>query len=323
MADELKPSVTVGITAFECESTLQEAVKSALNQDYAPLDIIIADDGSRDGTLGLAKGLAERHPNISVIEGKKNRGVAATRNAIVNEAKTDFIIFFDDDDISQPARVRLQLERIIKCETHTGAKLVVCHTARYVHYPNGTTRYERCIAQDGEPTGATGQEVSLSILLGFNVSGGRGACPTCSQMARTATYRALGGFDENLRRCEDTDFCIRAGQEGATFVGITDPLVDQKMTATADKSLRVELENWRYVYNKHRSIIEAHTSFNLMMDWLALRHEWLAGNHSDFLLGLLKLTFQHPIGSIQRIVLALPNVRTNWSFSLFHLRAKK
>jgi glycosyltransferase involved in cell wall biosynthesis len=323
MADNLKPSVTIGITAFECETSLETAVNSALNQDYAPLYVIIADDGSMDNTPRLAKTLASKHPNISFIKGRKNRGVAATRNAIVDRVKTDFIAFFDDDDISQPTRVRQQLERIMECEVQTGAELVVCHTARQVHYPNGTTRYERCLAQNGGTMGAVGPAVSASILLGLKVSGGRGACPTCSQMARTTTYRAVGGFDENLRRSEDTEFCIRAGMKGATFVGISEPLVEQKMTATSDKSLEIELENWQYVYGKHRDLIGAHTSFDFMMNWLALRHKWLAKNHMDFLLGLLKLTYQHPVRSMQRIMLSLPNAKVNWSFSIFHHRSEK
>ena len=318
MADNLKPSVTVGITAFECETSLETAVNSALNQDYAPLYVIIADDGSMDNTPRLAKTLASKHPNISFIEGRKNRGVAATRNAIIDRVKTDFIAFFDDDDISQPTRVRQQLERIMECEVQTGAELVVCHTARRVHYPNGTTRYERCLAQNGGTMGAVGPAVSASILLGLKVSGGRGACPTCSQMARTTTYRAVGGFDENLRRSEDTEFCIRAGMKGATFVGISEPLVEQKMTATSDKSLEIELENWQYVYGKHRDLIGAHTSFDFMMNWLYLRHNWQSKHFGKSTLMLFKIFLSAPSQTVRKLCLALPNMRINAAISKFH-----
>ena len=140
-------AVTIGVTAYNCEDTLETAVNSALSQDYNEIKILIVDDCSSDNTNAIARGLAKLHPNVALIRSNKNQGVAASRNIIIDNANSPFIAFFDDDDISQPNRISSQLEAILACETETKKELILCHTARVVVYTNGVSRYQQSLAQ--------------------------------------------------------------------------------------------------------------------------------------------------------------------------------
>ena len=110
------PSATIGITAFNCEHTLRRAVDSALEQDYPNTDILIVDDCSTDRTFAIAVELANSNERIRVIRTKKNSGVATSRNMIIDNTNSDFVVFFDDDDVSAPSRIREQIKHIRSCE---------------------------------------------------------------------------------------------------------------------------------------------------------------------------------------------------------------
>lgn len=318
MAPDAELAVTIGITAFNCEETLESAVACALAQDHHDIQILIVDDCSSDSTNKIAKGLAKSNPNVTLISASKNKGVAASRNIIIENTKTPFIAFFDDDDISRPDRISKQLAAIVACEDSTDNKLILCHAARLVAYSTGNTRYQPSLAQEAGANGVTGPIVSEAILCGTRDQRLRGACPTCSQMARTQTYRTLGGFDQNLRRSEDTELSIRAAENDAIFVGIRAPLVHQKMTHSADKNLEMETENWLYVFIKHRNIIERKMSFSFAINWLYLRHNWQAKDYKKFTLILSKLFISAPFQTFRKLYLSMPNVGINIAMSKFH-----
>ena len=318
MAPNAELAVTIGITAFNCEETLEAAAACALAQDYHDIHILIVDDYSSDSTNKIAKGLAKSNPNVTLISASKNRGVAASRNIIIENTKTPFIAFFDDDDISKPDRISKQLAAIVACEESTHHELILCHPARLVVYPNGNKRYQPGLAQEAGANGVAGPIVSEAILCGTRDHRLRGACPTCSQMARTQTYKVLGGFDQNLRRSEDTELSIRAAENNVRFIGIREPLVHQRMTHSADKNLEIETKNSLYVFTKHRDIIERRMSFSFAINWLYLKHNWQAQSYKKFTLILFKLFISAPFRTLRKLYLSMPNVGINAELSKFH-----
>ena len=322
MASDADLAVTIGVTAFNCEKTLDAAVASALAQDHHDIHILIVDDCSSDRTNKIARRLVETNLNVTLISNSKNMGVSGSRNIIIENTKTPFIAFFDDDDVSRPDRISKQLAAIVACEENTHQSLILCHTARLVTYSNAQTRYHPSLAQEAGTNGVSGAIVSEAILCGTNDYRLRGACPTCSQMARTNTYQALGGFDQNLRRSEDTELSIRAAENDARFIGIREPLVHQKMTHSADKNPEIETKNWLYVVSKHRSVIERKMSFSFAINWLYLRHNWQAKCYKNFTLILFKLVFSAPFQTLRKLGLALPNMGINAAMSKFHHKSE-
>lgn len=315
----MTPLVTIGMTAFDAEASIARAVRSALAQQWRPLEIVVVDDASRDATGSILAGLAAAHPELRVFTQPANGGVAAARNRVIAEAKGEFVCFFDDDDESAPERVGAQLDRILAYERDfAGGAPVICHTARRLLHADGSSRIAPTMGEMAGRPAPAGPAVAHRILAGTPLADGNGACPTCSQMARTSLYRALGGFDPALRRAEDTEFSIRLARAGGHFVGIGTPLVHQRMTLTADKTLADERRYALAVIDKHRDLFASAARYRFARDWLELKHDWLARRRLAFAARLLRLGANHPVGTTQRLLRALPNFGINRAFRQFH-----
>ncbi len=314
-----KPLVTYGITAFNAADTIERAVNSALGQTWEHHEVVIVDDASSDATPDILRSLAYRHPRIRLITLDQNGGVAAARNCIVKAARGEFIAFFDDDDISRPDRIVKQVERLVTYEkSHARGAPVICHTARAVVYPDGTRRVESTMGQRFACAAPSGLPVVRRVLIGSPLKDGYGSCSTCSQLARTSTYRNLGGFDPELRRGEDTDFNVRLALSGGHFVGLRETLVVQTMTKTAEKSLQDEYAHLLKILRKHQSVLEAEGLYEFAIKWSAMRQAWFAKSRATFIWHALKLIVQHPYVTTARAVAAFSTIGTNLAFRRFH-----
>jgi succinoglycan biosynthesis protein ExoO len=90
--------VTVVIPAFNSAATLSRAARSALRQEAHPLELIIVDDASSDGTLAEAERIAEADDRVRVIALPRNRGKSHAINRAIAEARGTWIAILDADD---------------------------------------------------------------------------------------------------------------------------------------------------------------------------------------------------------------------------------
>lgn len=305
------PLISIGLTCYNAAQTIERAVKSALCQNWKNTEIIIVDDASNDETLSILKQIIAEHSAIKVIYQKTNQGVAAARNVIINNAKGEFIVFFDDDDESQLTRLEKQYERIVSYEQEYAKEgFVICHTARTQNYPDGVVRHEATMGT-GDGIAPHGESVALRILTGKPVKDVFGSTATCSQMARTATYKMLNGFDESFRRSEDTEFNVRAARQGAHFIGINEALVTQTMTYASDKTLKDENFYMLKLLEKNENFIDRYSSYNFCIKWMAGKNDFLEGRKIIFLFKLCSLLLSNPILTMKRIFWSLPNIGFN------------
>ncbi len=105
----MKPIVSVVIPVYNDEKYIRESVKSALNQDYENLEIIVVDDGSSDFTPKILKKFGER---IHYIR-QENRGTAAALNKGIRRAKGQLIAWLSSDDLFLPKKIKLQVEKFL------------------------------------------------------------------------------------------------------------------------------------------------------------------------------------------------------------------
>lgn len=81
---------------------LREAIESVLNQTWSDWELLLVDDGSTDGTVGLAEEYVQRFaPKMRLLfhEDRKNHGVSASRNLALAEATGEYVGFLDADDV--------------------------------------------------------------------------------------------------------------------------------------------------------------------------------------------------------------------------------
>jgi glycosyltransferase involved in cell wall biosynthesis len=99
-----RPLVSVLIGAFNAERYLEEAIESVLAQSYRPLELVVVDDGSTDGTSRVAQtfGDAVRYAH------QENAGNGAARNTAVGMATGEVLAFLDADDRFTPDKLERQ-----------------------------------------------------------------------------------------------------------------------------------------------------------------------------------------------------------------------
>ena len=230
------PLITIGLACYNASNSIERALTSALDQTWENKEIVVVDDASTDNSLELIEKIIEKHEIVRVLKNNVNRGVGFVRQVIVENAKGDFIAFFDDDDASFPERITAQYEKIICSEKEYGNKKIVCHISGERHYSNGYVLPLKAIGSDGR--GVPGEALADRLLYFKKGDDFFFGCssPTCSMMARKSTLIDAGGFDSTLRRVEDVDISIRIGLTGGIFVGLGEKLFVQYATSAPDKS---------------------------------------------------------------------------------------
>lgn len=89
--------VSVIMAAYNAESTVQASVESVLKQSYKNIEIIIVNDGSKDKTLNILKDLSDKYENVIILD-QENSGPGRARNAAIDMATGEYMMFIDSDD---------------------------------------------------------------------------------------------------------------------------------------------------------------------------------------------------------------------------------
>lgn len=121
----MEPLISIIVPVYNVLPYLREALDSVLNQTYRHLEIIIIDDGSRDGSGSVCDEYLS-NPQVQVIH-QENRGLSGARNTGLNHAKGDYITFLDPDDAFHPEMI----EQLFKALSRQSADLAVCGYATY------------------------------------------------------------------------------------------------------------------------------------------------------------------------------------------------
>jgi glycosyltransferase involved in cell wall biosynthesis len=264
MAEPFSDLITIGVTCYNAEGTIEAALESAAGQRWLNKEIVVVDDCSTDGSIPLIRAFMAGRPDIVIrlIDKKTNAGYPAALNTILAEARGAFVAFFDDDDLSDPDRLEQQAARTEQYEKAHGTNAILCYTNRAVIREGETAPSHIARAIGRTPPEPSGAAVADYILWSRGAPGFTwGMFGSCTLMARASVLRALNGFDEDFRRCAEWDFAIRHALAGGHFVAVDRPLVTQRKTAGSDKGGAVSLNFALKLRQKHKN-------------WLCRRHAY-------------------------------------------------
>ena len=285
--------VTIGILCFNSKDTIMRAIKGALKQTWENKEIIVIDDNSTDDSYKLIKE-SKYKDKILLIRNHENYGPGYSRNKIIELANGDFICFMDDDDYSYPKRISKQIKSIYDAG-YPKNKFVISTCDILRKYKSG---YVKKFSSMGT-FGRYPKDNELADFLLFNsikkgVDYGFG-CPTSSMLGTKESFLLVGNFDNNLRRVEDMDICIRLSIKGALFVSVKELLIEQISTQAEDKSPFKNFISEKKIIEKNKKYLEKKGLFNYCLLWSELRYYYF---NKNFLLGivtLIKLIFFKPL----------------------------
>jgi glycosyltransferase involved in cell wall biosynthesis len=131
------PRVSAVIIFFNGEDFLPEAIESVVAQTFTDWELLLADDGSGPAATAIAREYAARYPSrIRYLEhpNHANRGMSATRNLGVRNARGDLIAFLDADDVWLPSKLAVHVSLL---DTHPEIGLVCGATIYWRSWSNG------------------------------------------------------------------------------------------------------------------------------------------------------------------------------------------
>ena len=102
------PALSVAMSVYNGEAFLNEAIQSILDQSFGNFEFLIVDDGSTDRTPSIIEAHAQRDSRIRPII-RENRGLVASLNQLLAEARTPIVARMDADDICLPDRFERQM----------------------------------------------------------------------------------------------------------------------------------------------------------------------------------------------------------------------
>ena len=213
---------------------VSEAVKSAKEQTYSNKEIIIINDGSNELTKKVLDKIV--NPIVSVVH-QKNKGISGARNRGFFEAKGEYIMLLDSDDIFDKTFAE---KAITVLNNNNSVGVVTCWGKRFI---------DDKILSEFKPIGG-----NIDDFLFSNSSIG-------TSMIRKTVWDEVGGYDEQMKKgYEDWEFYIRATQNWQVEV-IPEFLFFYRQRID---SMRVEalnhhdLEIKKYIYNKHKDLYIKH-----------------------------------------------------------------
>ena len=189
-------SVSVIIPAHNAAATLADTLESLLAQTCRAWEAVIVDDGSTDGTAGLAGSFAARDPRIRVLTQPK-RGVSAARNAGLEAAGCDWVQFLDADDWLRPDHLE-RMTQVLAQDPSLGG--VCCGWAAVAE--GGVIINQHHPPAPGDLFQVFARECLLTIH---------------ALLVRREVLRRVGGFDPSLKTCEDWDLWQRVARTGLRF----------------------------------------------------------------------------------------------------------
>lgn len=249
--------ITIGITCFNAEDTIERAVASAQAQEWDKFEILIVDDRSADGSVEKIQDMVAADKRIRFIRHEQNKGFPAALNTIIENATSEFIAFFDDDDESAPARLQKQYERLTNYERKTSTQFVFCYSNRAVVKP-GAEKQSATVYAIGRAEKPPHGAIVADFLLWHREKPGYswGQFGSCTLMVRRQVLQNIGGFDERFRRCAEWDMAIRSSFEGAHFIAVSEPLVTQYITPTGDKAGLTPLKYAKMLREKNKDYLK-------------------------------------------------------------------
>lgn len=216
-----EPIVSVIMPCYNQGKYLDEAIGSVLAQTYHCFEIIVINDGSTDAETIEILGDYQK-PAVSILH-TENHGPASARNTGIQQARGQYILPLDADDLIAPT----YLEQAVKIlDENPNAGIVYCEADFF-----------------GEKTGKFD-------LPGFNFPGILlGNMIFNSSFYRKADWEKVGGYKENYRGWEDYDFWLSLLELGREVIRIPETLYFYRQINTS-RSNSMNRQNWVEDYTR-------------------------------------------------------------------------
>ncbi|MGB3239301.1 MAG: glycosyltransferase [Geitlerinemataceae cyanobacterium] len=182
------PVISIIIPVYNGEKTIEETVRSVLNQRFQDFEIIIINDGSKDKTLEAINQIADSRIQVYSYS---NSGQGASRNRGLVQANGQYVAFLDADDLWTPDKLEAQLDAL---QANPAAAVAYSWTDVIDEFGN--------FLRPGSHLNISGDVYPHLLLTNILENGS-------NPLIRREAIDRVGGFDESLPPAEDWDLYLR------------------------------------------------------------------------------------------------------------------
>jgi glycosyltransferase involved in cell wall biosynthesis len=285
--------ISVIVSSYNYERYLAEALDSVLAQTLAPLEVIVVDDGSTDGSVELLRSRYGNEPLVRVFQ-QANGGQLSAWIRAAGEVRGDIVALMDSDDLWKPH----YLERLAAEYTRDpDIEFIFCNMTLF-----GTrTGFFHRQMKD--------RDLGLSILMGAFINRWQGSATSALSLRRSLFDRLLDLPVEMVREWKSRpDDCLVMGADvlGAHKYYIGEPLVlhrehDDNALLNYGKSA---LTGMRYVVRNERMLEHYRKKMGVTPRWLRLAKQEFKTKHPPSFRELLdysRLLGESPLGWWKRL----------------------
>jgi glycosyltransferase involved in cell wall biosynthesis len=226
LLNESTPDISVVMSVFNGGSFLESTLLSVLRQKDVDFEFVVVDDGSTDTTAAMLSHHAQADPRLRVIT-QTNQGLTRALIRGCQEARGQYIARQDAGDVSEPGRLRAQLELMRR---YPQAVFCSCW-ARMVAAGGDLLYLSKGSGVSTEPRWVLDREAEHGMIDGPSVH------PTV-MMLRSA-YEQAGGYRAEFRVGQDWDLWYRLAETGP-FVMLSAPLYTCYIDSTGISATRSE-----------------------------------------------------------------------------------
>lgn len=165
--------LSVIIPVYNAAPYLDRCVNSVINQTYPKWELLLVDDGSKDGSGQICDGFAQRDGRIRVIH-QENAGAGAARNNGIAQAKGDYVVFVDADDYIEPHYLKQLSEHSedvvfidVQCVDENGRKVKEEFMSCYKHWTKNDLLRSQMTGK--LPWGGVRKAVKKQLLTDINI----------------------------------------------------------------------------------------------------------------------------------------------------------
>ncbi len=195
----LNTNISVVLPVYNGSSYLKENILSVLNQEFVDFEFLISDDNSQDNSLHIINEF-QHYPNVKIFSQKKNLGLFANLNFLINQSSSPLIKLWSQDDIMLP---QCLLRTILFHQQYPAIALSYCGV-------NIIDEHDRIIIEDKEDSTPTliNPEVYAIISAKWGCLPGNIANVTLDRQK----VLSVGGFNEQMKVSGDFELWTRLSE---------------------------------------------------------------------------------------------------------------
>lgn len=213
--------ISIVTVCYNSEKTIEQTIKSVVNQTYKNIEYIIVDGKSKDGTLDIIKKYKKKYPKIINYITEKDKGIFDAMNKGIKMATGDYIGILNSDDLLANSNVIKKMANLLKKEDYDG------FYANIVYMNNELDAVKRNVIAG-----------KVSKKLGW-------VMPHGTMYLKKTIYEEFGYYDLNYKITADYEFTIRMLRKYNHFAYLREYFLIMRVGGVSTAGLKGYLKNFK------------------------------------------------------------------------------